>query len=91
MVDLVVRPDLFTVLAGPHGMSDIVQVEVTNHDVNGRKVEDLHLPGGSIILLRHRGEITFVPHPDSHLENGDIATVAGERESGADAVGMLAG
>ena len=69
----------------------MVQVAATDHDVIGRKVEDLHLPGDSIILLGHRGEITFMPHSDSHLENGDIATVAGERESVADAVVMLAG
>ena len=91
MVNLVERPDRFTALADPQGMSDMVQVAVTDHDVIGRKVEDLHLPGDSIILLGHRGEITFMPHSDSHLENGDIATVAGERESVADAVGMLAG
>ena len=64
---------------------------MTDHDVVGRKVEGLHLPGDSIIHPGRREEITFVPHPDSHLENGDIATVAGERESVADAVGMLAG
>lgn len=89
--NLVERPDLFTVLADPHDMSDIVQIEITNRDMIGRRVEELHLPGDSIILLIHRGEVAFVPHHDSHLEEGDIATVAGERESVAEAVGRLRG
>ena len=87
--NLVERPDLFSMMASPHGVSDIVQINVTNHDVEGQRLDGLHLPGDAIILLIHRGETSFVPHPDSTLEVGDIATVAGERDSVEEAVQIL--
>ena len=62
-----------------------------NREIIGRRLTDLNLPGDSIILPIHRGEIAFVPHPNSHLEEGDIATVAGERELVVDAVARLTG
>jgi len=87
--NLVERPDLFTMLSDPHGASDIVQVTVTRPEMRGRRMDDLHLPGDSKILLIHRGESAFVPHPYSTLEEGDIATVAGERESVEEAAHIL--
>lgn len=87
--NLVERPDLFTMLADPHGVSDIVQINVTNRDVTGRRLDELDLPGDSIILLIHRGETAFVPHHDSTLEVDDIATVAGERDSVEEAAQIL--
>ena len=87
--NLVERPDLFTMLADPHGASDIVQINVTNREVTGRRLDELDLPGDSIILLIHRGETAFVPHHDSTLEVDDIATVAGERDSVEEAAQIL--
>jgi CPA2 family monovalent cation:H+ antiporter-2 len=87
--NLVERPDLFSMLASPHGISDIVQINVTNQDVEGHRLEDLHLPGDAIILLIHRGETSFVPHPDSTLEVGDVATVAVEQDSIEETVYIL--
>jgi len=79
--NLVERPDLFTMLANPHGESDILQVTVTSRDATGSRLHKLDLPGDSIILLTHRREPASVPHHDSTLQVDDIATVAGERDS----------
>lgn len=81
MDNLVLRPDIFGVLAEPAGANEFLQVPVLNNRFIGHPVEQIHLPGDVLIVLVLRADLSFVPHPSTILEHGDVLTIAGDRES----------
>lgn len=81
MDNLVLRPDIFSVLAEPASANEFLEVRLVNNRFTGRPVGQLHLPGDVLIVLVLRDGLTFVPHPDTILEQNDLLTIVGDRES----------
>jgi trk system potassium uptake protein TrkA len=57
----------------------------------GRRVADLHLPHGSLIIAVRRGDTFFIPRGDSALAAGDRAVFMGTPDALTDVRRLLAG
>ena len=49
--------------------------------IPGRRIADLHLPHGSLIVAVRRGDSVFIPRGDSELQVGDRAVIMGTPEA----------
>jgi trk system potassium uptake protein TrkA len=49
--------------------------------LSGRRIADLHLPHGSLVVAVRRGESFFIPRGDSELSVGDRAVLMGTRDA----------
>ena len=49
--------------------------------LSGRRVADLHLPPGSLVVAVRRGDSFFIPRGDSRLDAGDRAVLMGTPEA----------
>jgi len=67
-------------LEGERGELDYRRIEVSNKDILGRRIKELHLPGGTITRLR-RGDVDFVPSGDTVIEHGDRVRVLTQRSN----------
>ncbi|MDA0770552.1 MAG: monovalent cation:proton antiporter family protein [Chloroflexi bacterium] len=81
MDNLVLRPDIFRVLAEPASQNEFLEVPLLNSRFVGHPVDQIHLPGDALIVLVLRDGLSFVPHPATILEHDDLLTIAGDRES----------
>jgi Kef-type K+ transport system membrane component KefB len=88
--NIVMRPDLFDLIADPAGESEIIEIPLRNTRFIGSAVQNIYLPGDAIILLIHRDEVSFVPHPSTVLERNDLITIAGDKESVEEAARVIA-
>lgn len=86
--NLLMRPDIFQVLAAPSRDSEVVEVLLRNRRLAGHQVGRMRLPGDAMVVLVQRGGRNFVPHPETVLELGDLVTIAGDREA-VEATGVL--
>ncbi len=68
---------------------DIIEIPVSNPDMIGTPVRDLHLPTDVLIVLVRRGDATLIPHGDLIIESGDRVTLMGARGAVRKAVDMF--
>jgi|Deesub1362A_J573_1020465.scaffolds.fasta_scaffold00146_2 NhaP-type Na+/H+ or K+/H+ antiporter len=75
MEDIVGTPDLFSIEVGMEG--DLVECEVKNPDVIGKKLSEISLPKDSIVILVKRGDKSYIPDGSFVFEKGDRVTILG--------------
>lgn len=78
--NLLRRPNLFAVL------QDLTDRRVVEQTVNpgpalGRRIEELRLPGDTLVMLVRRGNQVIIPHGNTKLEAGDLVTLIGTGEA----------
>jgi Kef-type K+ transport system membrane component KefB/Trk K+ transport system NAD-binding subunit len=56
----------------------IHEVHVHNHQLHGRRLMDLRLPGNLLVLSIVRDDVQMVPHGQTTLNVGDLLVVVGE-------------
>jgi Trk K+ transport system NAD-binding subunit len=60
---------------------DVVQMTVTNREIDGRLVRDLRLPADVLLLEISRDGQAIVPHGYTRLRHGDELTIVGKPDS----------
>ena len=73
--NLIYRPNVFHVLSHDDSQNEVVEVVVTNPQIAGRRISQIHIPEQALILMVRKGEITSVPHGNTHLDLGDTITL----------------
>ena len=82
LLDHLVRsPVAASLLLGTEENQDTIDIEITNKNIHGLAVRDLHLPGDILILSINRKGHTVLSHGYTRLRLGDIVTVVGSNES----------
>ncbi len=82
LLDHLVRsPVAASLLLGTEENQDTIDIEITNKNIHGLAVRDLHLPGDILILSINRKGHTVLSHGYTRLRLGDIITVVGSNES----------
>ncbi|MCB0332000.1 MAG: cation:proton antiporter [Bdellovibrionales bacterium] len=82
LLDHCVRsPVAAALLLGKEQKKDIVELQVTNPNIHGVSLRDLHFEGDSLVLaIRRKGQVLF-SHGYTRLRLGDEVTVAGSVDS----------
>jgi Trk K+ transport system NAD-binding subunit len=82
LLDHFVRaPATASLLSGLTGPYDVVDVNVTNPDLNGLLVRELRLPLDTLILSVQRDGHTIISHGYTEIRQGDALTLLGSPES----------
>jgi len=74
-------PQSLSLLLHTDPVYDVVQMTVTNQEIDGRLVRDLRLPSDVLLLEISRSGQAIVPHGYTRLRHGDEITVVGKPES----------
>ena len=67
------------------------ETAITNHDLDGRRVRTLGLPGNLLVLAITRNGEMIVPHGNTRLKSGDKLTLLGNLEELEEAESLLRG
>lgn len=82
LLDHLVRsPVAASLLLGTEENQDTIDIEITNKNIHGLAVRDLHLPGDILILSINRKGHTVLSHGYTRLRLGDIITIVGSDKS----------
>lgn len=85
LLDHFVRtPSAASLLLGLDPDEDVIEIEISNHDLNGLAIRDLHFPHDVLILSVSRGGVRLDSHGYTRLRVGDHVTVVGSAGSLAD-------
>lgn len=74
-------PQSLSLLLHTDPVYDVVQMTVTNREIDGRLVRDLRLPPDVLLLEISRDGQAIVPHGYTRLRHGDELTVVGKPDS----------
>lgn len=74
-------PQSLSLLLHTDPVYDVVQMTVTNREIDGRLVRDLRLPSDVLLLEISRDGQAIVPHGYTRLRHGDELTVVGKPDS----------
>lgn len=77
------NPDIFTLLTSTSDGRDIREVRVWNPVMVGKRLDEVVLPGDSLILVigKDQQDDVVIPHGTTRLEYGDRLTVLGDVEA----------
>lgn len=89
--NMIERPGLFSWISELGQGGDVIETDVTNEEVIGRRISELELPEGCIIALVQRDRTQFVPKEDVTLEKDDHVTLMGRAEDVRKATKLLQG
>ena len=82
LMDHMVRSPLAaSVILGTEVGQDIVEIEVTDPSVHGKRLRDLRMPLDTLVLSVSRDGHVLVSHGYTRLSKGDHVTVIGSEES----------
>ncbi len=87
----VLRPNLFQILTDRPKEYDVLETALRSRALAGRRLRDVRLPGGSLILLIRRESELIAPRGSTILQAGDLVTLAGDPESVWGAARLLGG
>jgi Kef-type K+ transport system membrane component KefB/Trk K+ transport system NAD-binding subunit len=85
----VLRPNLFQVLVDRPKEYDVLEVTLRNHDLVGKRLRDIRLPGNCLVLLIRRDGELVTPRGSTVLQDWDSLTLAGDRDSVLETVQLL--
>ncbi|MGQ9527876.1 monovalent cation:proton antiporter family protein [Chloroflexus sp.] len=74
-------PQSLSLLLHTDPVYDVVQMTVTNCEIDGRLVRDLRLPADVLLLEISRDGQAIVPHGYTRLRHGDELTIVGKPDS----------
>jgi len=74
-------PTAVSLLLGDGDGQDIMEIELTDSDLDGIYLRNLRLPTDTLIMSIHRGRDVIVTHGYTKLKLGDRVTVVGSNES----------
>ncbi len=82
MLEALVRnPDLVSLLTEEEPNRLIRDIRVAHRSFDGRRLDQIRLPGDVLIISISRSGLITIPHGDTRLQRGDRLTVAGSREA----------
>jgi len=74
-------PTAVSLMLGDGDGQDIMEIELTDSDLDGIYLRNLRLPTDTLIMSIHRGRDVIVTHGYTKLKLGDRVTVVGSNES----------
>ena len=83
LVSLALSPGVYSITPDVDETQKVREVKVQNADLDGKRLSDLELPAGVMVLTIQRGGDLLTPSRDTALRANDTITVAG-LESGVD-------
>ncbi|NOY54343.1 MAG: hypothetical protein GXP58_12135 [Deltaproteobacteria bacterium] len=79
--NLILRPNVFDVLLQEESANEIEEVALQNAALSGKALNQIRLPGNSLILFIKRANGTIIPHGKTRLYLDDIIALYGDLES----------
>lgn len=87
----VLRPNLFQLLIDRPKQYDVIETVLRNRALVGRRLKDVRIPGGCLILLIRREDELVAPRGSTILQDWDRLTVAGDPDSVWEAARLIGG
>jgi Trk K+ transport system NAD-binding subunit len=84
-------PTAFDVLIHQTEEIEVYEATLTNYQLDGIPLRQLHLPGNALILSLQRDETITVPHGDFVIRLGDRLGIIGSHDSIERAIAILTG
>ncbi|MDX1500859.1 MAG: cation:proton antiporter [Thermoanaerobaculia bacterium] len=78
---LVRSPAVGAMVLDAESEQDVVDLEITSHDLDGVALRDVHLPLDTLVLSVRRDGATLISHGYTRLRRGDVVTVLGSPAS----------
>lgn len=79
--DMIVRPDSIGSITHSFENYGVEEIHVQNQKIVGKQVKEIAFPKtGSLMIHRRKNEV-FIPHGDTHLLEGDVVSVIGNKEA----------
>jgi len=91
MLGLLGRGKMSTLARVEDGTIEILQLAVEGEDFVGRRLCDLALPGGALVLTLQRGREVLVPHANTEFQLGDTVLVICRDEHRKELVRLIVG
>ena len=75
--NLIIRPTTYHTLVETFENFDIEEIQITNSEINGKYLKEIHFHQNISVILVKRGNDMKIPHGDTILKTGDILFVIG--------------
>jgi Kef-type K+ transport system membrane component KefB/Trk K+ transport system NAD-binding subunit len=72
------NPGMFTLLTSTQDERDVREIALSNEQVVGKRLNELHLPEGLLVLAIRRQDALIVPHGTTKIARGDRLTLIGD-------------
>lgn len=73
--NLMYRPMVYSLLSHEVPGVEVVEVQVANQELHGRRIMNIELPGNALVLLIRKENETGIPHGNTIVEIGDTITL----------------
>jgi len=73
------------------GKAEIVEIKLSNEELDGKKIKDVDIPAGSMICLISRNGDVMIASPEEILKKNDLLTVVTKTETSKDISTILKG
>lgn len=73
------------------GKAEIVEIKMSNEELDGKKIKDVDMPADSMICLISRNGEVIIASPDEILKKNDLLTVVTKTEASKDVSTILKG
>ncbi|HPI77159.1 MAG TPA: monovalent cation:proton antiporter family protein, partial [bacterium] len=73
--NIIYRPNVFSVLSHEETGTEVIEVNVRNPLVAGKRLMDITIPGNGLILIIERNGVSSIPHGKTILEQNDTVTI----------------
>ncbi len=73
--NLMYRPLVYSLLSHEQEGTEVIEVEVLNPDVVGRRIKDIPLPGDALVLTVKKDGLVTIPHGQTVLEKGNSVSI----------------
>ena len=91
MLTLLRKGQVSTLAQLENGRAEILEITVLGEDFVGKKLRDIELPSGCLIVTLQRGFETVIPHADTVFQLEDTVLAIGLREQRKKIVRLIAG
>ncbi|MFC1782502.1 Trk system potassium transporter TrkA [Planctomycetota bacterium] len=91
MLNLLRKGQVSTLAQLENGRAEILEITVLGEDFVGKKLRDIELPSGCLIVTLQRGFETIIPHADTVFQLEDTVLAIGLREQRKKIVRLIAG
>ena len=91
MLTLLRKGQVSTLAQLENGRAEILEITVLGEDFVGKKLRDIELPSGCLIVTLQRGFETIIPHADTVFQLEDTVLAIGLREQRKKIVRLIAG
>ncbi len=79
--NMIIRPNIFDVLVQEATANEFQEITLGNPSIHGKPLEEIRLPGNSLILFVKRNDDLLIPHGKTRLYRKDLIALCGDLDS----------